>query len=225
MLTPMLLGLCLTGPGCSFVHHIKRNLINEPQFGCDEVAIRMRHERLARQAWDEMARQYGKCFSVDYRRGFIDGFADYLTYGGCQNGCDEAPIVPAVPPEHYRHKKYMTPEGYRAIEEWFMGFRHGSSTAVASGLRQLVVIPVLNPPVFLRDTYATEHQHAAAQPEEVPQMPPSDSDLLPPPRTAPPGGAAGGVTPPLPTPPPVGGDAGVGMIPAGRTVPTTRPPR
>ena len=32
LLAPVLLGVCLTGPGCSFVYEMKRNLINEPLY-------------------------------------------------------------------------------------------------------------------------------------------------------------------------------------------------
>jgi hypothetical protein len=200
-LAPVLFGVCLTGPGCQFCYEIKRNLINEPLYCCDQVAIRMRHERLAKQAWDEMVQQYGCTFSDDYRRGFIDGFVDYLTYGGCVNGCEEGPFTPPVPPEHYRHKGYMTPEGYRAIEEWFMGFRHGASTAAASGLRQLVVIPVMNPPRFGDYDPAADH-HTGPPAEGLKTLPHADGQMLPTPRSAP-----EAPMPPAANPPPGGGGA------------------
>src|SRR5437016_6964397 len=134
-LTPVLFVACLFGPGCSFVRNIERNLVQEPQNVKDEKVILKRHERLARLAWDEMVGQYGCQFSDDYRAGFIDGFVDYLTYGGIStNGCSEVPIVPAVPPPYYRRAKNASPEGLKASEDWFMGFRHGSNTALASGL-------------------------------------------------------------------------------------------
>src|SRR5262245_5762418 len=98
LLAPVLFGVCLTGPGCQYWYEINRNLINEPLYCCDEVVMRKRHERLGKQAWDEMCVQYGGDFSADYRAGFIDGFADYLTYGPCVSGCCEAPMTPSVPP-------------------------------------------------------------------------------------------------------------------------------
>ena len=59
------------------------------------------------------------------------------------------PVCPRCPPPNrYRRKEYMTPEGAAAIEEWYAGFRHGAATAMASGLRNLVVIPVQCPPKF-----------------------------------------------------------------------------
>src|SRR5262245_35660742 len=188
VMTPILLVVCLGGSGCSFGWNIRRNLINEPRYGVDECLILWRHERLARQAWDAMTRQYGKEFTPHYRQGFIDGFVDYLTYGGCVSGCGEAPIVPPVPPQCYQHTKYMTPQGYRAIEEWFMGFRHGSSTAVASGLRQLVVVPVMNPPQFGYTVPAPDFRTPPPA-EALPTPAEPEAGLLPPPRPVPPDGA------------------------------------
>src|SRR5262245_65978004 len=86
LFAPVVFGACLFSQGCSFVHNIIRNTVHEPMLACDEKAIVRRNERLARQAWDEMTHQYGLGFSCDYREGFIDGFADYLTYGGCVCG-------------------------------------------------------------------------------------------------------------------------------------------
>ncbi|HEY1376854.1 MAG TPA: hypothetical protein VGF55_08665, partial [Gemmataceae bacterium] len=146
--TPVLLGVYLLGPGCSFYRNAALNIVHEPILALQEKTILRRHERLGRLAWDEMVAQYGCQFSEDYRAGFIDGFVDYLTYGGCTgDGCGEGPVIPAVPPPRYRRAKAMSPEGLRAAEDWFMGFRHGSNTAMASGLRQLVVVPVFDRPV------------------------------------------------------------------------------
>jgi hypothetical protein len=210
--TPILLGLCLAGPGCSFVRQIKLNLIREPQYACDEIAIHHRAERLARQAWDEMARQYGSCFSEDYRRGFIDGFVDYLVYGGCVGGAGEAPLVPPVPAERYRHKKYMNPQGYRAMEDWFVGFRHGASTAMASGLRQLVVIPVINPPNYQPGQLAVgPNEPVGAGAPQPPAAPGPEGELLPTPRTIPPG--------PVPAGPPAPPAAGPAPMPPANPAP------
>jgi hypothetical protein len=226
--TPLVMGVCLLGPGCSFVHHIIKNMVNEPILACDEKVILHRHERLARMAWDEMCHQYGEQFSEDYRDGFIDGFTDYLTYGGCIGACGEAPIVPPVPPVHYRRKGYMTPQGYRAIEEWFVGFRHGASTAVASGLRQLVVIPVSDPPVvfgrpnpFAPPGYGGTP--ASAGRTEPPQAPPPPAgETLPPPRTVPP--ADRGLPPPRPVPPAEAGAPAPQVPPPAQPMPPM-PPR
>jgi hypothetical protein len=207
---PVLLGVCLTGPGCYFFHIVKQNVIREPIRALEKKVILERHERLAKLAWDEMVAQYGCQFSDDYRDGFIDGFVDYLTYGGCQGMNGESPVVPAVPPPHYRRAKNMSPEGLRAGEEWFMGFRHGANTAMASGLRQLVVVPVFERPVFVGESMPPSASQPVAAPgvaapaQTLPpptQMNPADGEPLPPPRPVP---AADATPPPAgPVPPPV----------------------
>jgi hypothetical protein len=145
--TPVLLAACLFGPGCSFVGIIKQNLYLEPKRLFEERILVKRHERLAQLAWYELVGQYGCQFSEDYHTGFIDGFVDYLTYGStAPEGYGNEPLVPAVPPPHYRRLKGMSPEGLKGAEDWFAGFRHGSSTALASGLRKLVEVPVFDLP-------------------------------------------------------------------------------
>lgn len=215
--TPVLVGACLLGPGCSFFHNVKLNMINEPCLAVTEKLTIKRHQRLARLAWDEMVAQYGCQFSDDYRDGFIDGFVDYLTFGGCTgDGCGEGPVIPAVPPPQYRKAKAMSPEGLRGAEDWFMGFRHGSNTAMASGLRQLVVIPVFDRPVPSSEEVPGRFRamtggsgSGAATPSQLPSPTPvpADGEALPPPRPVPPEDAdkkppAGPPAPPAnPTPP------------------------
>jgi hypothetical protein len=202
----VLLGVCLLGPGCSFVQVIKRNVVHEPQLLLDEKIILQRHERLGRLAWDEMVRQYGCQFSDDYRDGFIDGFVDYLTYGGCQSMTGESPAVPAVPPPKYRRAKAMSPAGLRAAEEWFMGFRHGSNTAMASGLRQLVLVPVFDRPYTMGSTNVIPSPNTlmgAGQTDPSQMLPPptpKDGEQLPPPRPVAPGEAEPRPAPPPPVP-------------------------
>jgi hypothetical protein len=188
-----LLGFCLLlGPGCSFVHMIKLNIIHEPLLCIDEKIIIERHERLARLAWEEMVRQYGCQFSADYRDGFLDGFVDYLTYGGCPQMTGETPLVPAVPPPKYRRAKAMSPAGLQAAEEWFMGFRHGSNTAMASGLRQLALVPVFDRPILgegstLRLSPNTPMGLPLGGPQsDLPPPTPLEGEQLPSPRTVPP---------------------------------------
>jgi hypothetical protein len=226
-ITPVLLSACcLLGPGCSFVRCIKLNLLEEPKLATDEKVILNRHERLAREAWDAMVAQYGCQFSDDYRRGFIDGFVDYLTYGGTSaEGEGEVPIVPAVPPPYYRHYKAMSPEGLKASEDWFAGFRHGSSTALASGLRHLVVVPVFDKPnPSLEDApgrYQSLPGRAPSNTETQPQAappPPPEGEPLPQPRTVPPAGGEQKPVGPEQKPP-----AGPAVPPTGPTVPPAGP--
>ncbi len=66
-------------------------------------------------------------------RGFKAGFAAHLF--------DGSTAPPPVPPAHYRHFSYQTPDGYLAIEQWFAGYRHGVDAAVATGYRRFVTGP------------------------------------------------------------------------------------
>jgi hypothetical protein len=229
--TPVLVGACLFGPGCSFVCNIERNLWQEPKVALDEKVILKRHERLGRMAWDEMVAQYGCQFSEDYRIGFIDGFVDYLTYGGTSaSGDGEVPIVPAVPPPTYRHAKAMSPEGQKGAEDWFVGFRHGSATALASGLRQLVTVPVFDRPIpELADMPGRFQSFQGRSPDSggrppatpTPAIPPGEGDPLPPPRPAAPAEPA--VRPPA-GPPVAPPPAVPGMPPAVPGTPPAGPP-
>ena len=186
--TPVLVGACLFGPGCSFVCNIERNICREPKVALDQSLILKRHERLARMAWDEMVAQYGCQFSEDYRSGFIDGFVDFLTYGGLNaDGSGEVPVVPAVPPPSYRRAKAMSPEGLKAAEDWFVGFRHGSSTALASGLRQLSTVPVFDRPVPSQEDVPGRYQSlpgrspdngSQATAPAIPPAPPAEGEAF-----------------------------------------------
>jgi hypothetical protein len=247
--TPVLLGACLLGPGCSFVKNIERNVYWEPKVALDERVILKRHIRLAKLAWEEMVAQYGCQFSDDYRAGFIDGFVDYLTYGGTSaDGAGEVPIVPAVPPPNYRRAKSMSPEGLKAAEDWFCGFRHGSATALASGLRQLVTVPVFDRPIPALEDMPGRYQSLPGRSPDsanspmvqpvTPATPPVEGEPLPPPRPVPPADpivkppvappavpGAPPVVPPAappagPPPPPV-----AGLTPPPPPPPATNPPK
>lgn len=169
----LLVGLCLLGAGCGpIVRYSTRNLV---QAQCDfwgEVAVNLRNCRLAEVAWEEVRGQHP--YSEFYADGFKKGFVDYLQAGGCGE-------PPVVPPWKLRKPRYETPEGVRAVEDWFAGFRHGAQVAQASGYRELVIAPVAGPP-----------------PAYLPRDPRPQADdmpLLPPPRRQPPD--ADGWLPPI----------------------------
>ncbi|HKI37790.1 MAG TPA: hypothetical protein VKA46_38410 [Gemmataceae bacterium] len=142
--------LCAANAGCgtvwsntggTFWVNTVRNTVEAPIYGMDKCYISRRNYYLAQQAWHEVSRTHpGQPFSSDYGKGFIDGYADYLESGG--NG-----QPPAVPPFCYRLSRYQTPQGYQAIEEWYAGFRAGATAAMASGLRQLFILPLSAPPI------------------------------------------------------------------------------
>jgi hypothetical protein len=201
--TPAALGLCLFGMGCTFVPNIERNIIVEPARFCNDEKLFKRSRQQAAEAWNELLSQYPEAgeYSCHYHDGFVEGFADYLNFGGKGE-------PPNVPPPRYRRAKYATPEGYRAIEEWFMGFRHGAATAHASGLRQLVTLPTVIPPdPYAVDTNPTDPGEA----DTLPGNAPPGGVTLPAPRVAPEAPALGPAPAPAvapPPPPPVPGSGG-----------------
>ncbi|MFL5328017.1 MAG: hypothetical protein ACJ8C4_03825 [Gemmataceae bacterium] len=139
----LLLGFVpICGSGCSFAQNIRQNVVFSPMYAATEAVDHHRHLQMGREAFAEMAMAYPDYeYSCDYRRGFVDGFADYLDFGGIGE-------APPVPPPSYRSARYETPEGLAMMEDWTIGFRHGACTAKASGLRGLGVIPVYKGPTY-----------------------------------------------------------------------------
>ncbi len=128
--------------GCSsFLSAGLRNIVELPIESADAVKLDMTNKHRAKEAWGQFDQEFPEeCWSKDYIRGYKDGYADYLTYGG--NG-----EPPATPPFTYRLRPYQTPDGIRAIEDWYSGFRHGAAMARASGYRDSIVIPLSSPPI------------------------------------------------------------------------------
>jgi hypothetical protein len=132
----VLAALCL---GCTTVAEGVRNMIIEPAEYCwhlDNCIDHHRNRAVAWQAWAEFLSMCpeGVTYSVDFGRGFRDGFADYLFAGG-------AGSPPPVPPRYYWRPEYQNPDGQIAMRDWFIGFRRGVAAAKQSGLRQLVTVP------------------------------------------------------------------------------------
>ncbi len=101
----------------------------------NEHRERKRNRKWAKEAWQEIvASGEMEATSEEYVEGFEDGYAEYLYRGG-----DGEP--PTIPPKKFRRLKYQTVEGYRAIQDWFVGYRHGAEVARASGFRKLVTGP------------------------------------------------------------------------------------
>jgi len=126
------------GSDLEITRYASRNIFEAPIDARDDCLERARYRHVAEKYWQEACKHTPQAYTVDYHRGFVEGFADYV-YAG-----PGAP--PAVPPWPYRRAVYETPEGVRAVEDWFAGFRHGTQAAQASGLRNLVVVPTQLPP-------------------------------------------------------------------------------
>jgi len=138
-----LIGMCCVLSGCTLAVNATRNFSYEAHRFTSELTMAHRCRQWANQRWEEVGRcsSGGKEASRDYEKGFKDGFVDYLLKGG--TGCP-----PPTPPNCYLTHKYETPEGLKAIEDWYAGFKHGSSEAIATGYRQFIVVPLapLDPP-------------------------------------------------------------------------------
>ncbi len=134
-------GVCTVSPGCSLFVTAARDLTYEAKLRVQECFEDRRNVRLAKDAYSHL--RPGKCDSHDYASGFKTGFADFLRAGGTGQ-------PPPLPPRHYWGYLYQSPEGHKAIEQWYAGFRDGAAAAQASGLRQFMVVPtqtVLLPPM------------------------------------------------------------------------------
>jgi hypothetical protein len=141
------LSLCVLGPGCEtpvgsgleVCRYSTRNFLEAPVSARDDCKERSWERDQGKAAWQAFQTAHpDQAFSVHYRNGFVDGFADYLYAGGTAN-------PPVVPPWYYRTEPYETPEGLEEVRDWFAGFRDGAGAAQESGLRRLIVVPVTLP--------------------------------------------------------------------------------
>jgi hypothetical protein len=99
------------------------------------IAICAYAEKMAKNAWLEAGGPDSKARD-DFRKGFIDGYADYVRFGG--NG-----EPPPLPPRCYWAKQ--TPEGRQQALDWFAGFRQGAALAIQSQARDLILVPPSGP--------------------------------------------------------------------------------
>src|SRR5438874_1625105 len=143
-----ILGICVAGHGCGPITLATRTLVLEPVHYCmsaNALSETRRNYKLAEQIWEAILKEdRDHPYSADYACGFKDGFADYLYAGGTGE-------PPPLPPRHYWTIHYETPEGHRAIADWFVGFRHGATIAQQSGYREWVTLPASAPLRLTRD--------------------------------------------------------------------------
>jgi hypothetical protein len=173
-------GVCICGQGCGPITLAARTVVIEPIHDwvhADDVLEQHRDYKLADQAWQAIAQEDPKhLYSPDFVHGFKEGFADYVYAGGSGE-------PPPLPPRYYWKESYETPQGHRAIADWFTGFRLGAELARESGYREWVMIPS----ALLR-TEAVELPLAPSGPAPSPL--PAGVPELPPPRKLVPGQVA-----------------------------------
>lgn len=141
-----LVALVLFSPGCNLFLDATHVVGYHVGDGVDDIRERKRNREWAETAWNQLASRvpYPHA-SEDYASGFKEGFAEYLYHG------IETP--PSLPPRKYRTIEYQSHEGYRAIEQWYAGYAHGTRTAQQNGTRRLITGPT--PPDGLSVPVAT----------------------------------------------------------------------
>jgi hypothetical protein len=175
----MLAVTVLGSSGCMLFVRSVQNVCDEFANSLDECKEAREYRNWAKANWEWIKRSpCGAVYSEDYACGFQDGFVAYVWRGGSGE-------PPPLPPPRYRTAHYRTPEGYRAIEQWFAGWRHGATVAQEQGYRRLVTGPCSLPP-----PPAPGPAGPPPPPRPVPQQLPAPAAVppreeLPPPRTAP----------------------------------------
>jgi hypothetical protein len=157
--------------GCEPARAITSNLILDPlkwDRYSDGIGRHIRDASLAEEAWEEVCVRDGDAYSRHYRRGFLEGFRDYMNMGGTGD-------PPTLPPRSYWRIYYQSPEGHDAIQDWFDGFRHGSSVAKASGIRDYVTVPVSSVPPSENQTEVSDEP-----PRKEPEKTPAPGVVVPP---------------------------------------------
>jgi hypothetical protein len=206
MLVFCLVGFGFACQGCAPLWQSARTSLLQPVINSrvwTEMRECHRNRELAESAWGDYVSKHAGTMECakDLESGFKQGFADFLYSGGTG-----AP--PPVPPRCYWNYCYETPEGHKAIEAWFAGFRAGAESAKESGYRKLVLVPASTClPSMAPQTPQLPPPSPSAAPGMLPAPTTSKEEELPVPRQAP--NSAGPIIgdPPnldtLPPPPPV----------------------
>lgn len=169
-------GVGLLASGCSLVVQTTRVVVAHVSQVAEDSAECKRNRKWAEAAW-RVAAAEDQGHSPDYGAGFREGFAEFLYQGG-----DGEP--PPLPPKRYRKLRYQTPEGYRAIADWFAGYRHGAAVARDGGYRQWVT----GPSSLSTDLPAPPPPDGPVSHIYLKVLPPSAETELPAPRQEPAGG-------------------------------------
>jgi hypothetical protein len=175
-------GFCLACQGCSPLGHAARTSIVQPaeyNIYVNEAEDCVHDFQQAKEALEQFKVEHADTpYSTDFGCGFKKGYADYLYAGGTGN-------PPPLPPRCYWNSHYQSPEGHRAIEDWFAGFKAGATAARQSGKRELVTVPAST---ALAPSFPSPEQVPPPQPSP-PGLPagtiPGLDEVLPPPRTLP----------------------------------------
>lgn len=162
-----LLFAMLLSTGCGVTKQLAINTVWDPLHWdrySDSIGRHLRDKTHAEEAWDEICLRDGDVYSRHYRRGFEEGFRDFMDDGGTGD-------PPVLPPRTYWRVYYQNPEGQQAVQDWFDGFRHGASVARASGMRNYVTVPLSSvPPREMLSDDITEETGSGNNLPPVPQV-------------------------------------------------------
>jgi hypothetical protein len=166
--------MCMSG--CSWLPYLGRNLAGTPLEVVAHCRFKVEMCGHANDAWrGVVAHDPEQHFSTAYADGFHRGFIDYVERGG--NG-----EPPAMPPMCYRYPVLRSPEQQQAIDDWFAGFRHGSTIAREQGWRNGVIVPIGRPPDYVPVEFK---QEIVPTPGALPAPTPTPVEELPRPRLDP----------------------------------------
>ena len=158
----IVLGLGLLGAGCSLLVEGTQVVTSRVRQVFSDYQEMTRNRRWAEEAYFRyQSGHLGDPCSTDFAYGFKEGFSAYLYRGTCE--------PPYLVPRCYRKADYRTPEGYRAIEDWFAGFRAGVAAAQEGGYRYWITGPSPGP---------GQHEHGPIP--LPPDGPPPDGRLIAP---------------------------------------------
>src|SRR5579871_3744226 len=227
MMMLYLVGIGLACQGCAPLWQSARTSIVQPliyhRVATDYQECK-RNRELADQAWGSYFGKHPDLeYSKDFECGFKEGFADFLYSGGTG-----AP--PPVPPRCYWNFRFETPEGHRAAQNWFAGWRAGAESARESGYRKLVLVEAsATLPTAGTQTSQRPSASSPAAPGTSPATGTRTEETLPAPKPVPSSDIPGIEKPPaselLPPPPPAPTRLPQGTPPAfGRVSTSIDPP-
>ncbi len=173
-------GASLLHAGCALVATSVDTVVTSTCRRCNDHFERKRNREWAEAAWaTHCGANPAAPYSEAFGDGFKEGFADYLYQGG-----DGEP--PPLPPEQYRKPRYQTPQGYQAIEQWFVGYREGAGAAKASGSRDWITGPSSLRATGIAPAPTVVSEFTSPHPEALPTYPTPVPLPVPPQEEAPP---------------------------------------
>ena len=162
--------------GCLLYERTAHNIKNETVLLTDEVSIRSKLRTEGELIWDEVSSQYAdNTFSTEFVDGFLDGYVDYLDYGG-------KATPPPIPPSRYRNAKYLSEEGHARIRDYFAGFKYGAEVACSSGKREYLTIPVIVPTNTAQPHVQLDQSQVRPRPTRPEKLPKPAAIALPNPK-------------------------------------------